>query len=146
MITPPNFESSSVQKFVKEIGYFIPQKNAPFFAFSKAINEPPICILWSRHWLPQMMPFFIFHLSFILYHLSLRVLLEGAKPAHLWSLTSKTSRVPSSHVPLRSFNMCRGQKIIVYYYYNYILYYIMLYNINIPLSLFPPSLENVEGA
>ena len=41
--------------------------------------------------------------------------------------------------------MCRGEKVIVYYYYNYILYYIILYNINIPLSLFP-TLGKVEGA
>ena len=42
--------------------------------------------------------------------------------------------------------MCRAGEIIVYYYYNYILYYIILYNINILLSLFPTSLGKVEGA
>ena len=41
--------------------------------------------------------------------------------------------------------MCRGEKVIVYYYYNYILYYIILYNINILLSPFP-TLGKVEGA
>ena len=41
--------------------------------------------------------------------------------------------------------MCRGERIVVYHYYNYILYYIILYNINIQLSLFP-TIGKVEGA
>ena len=41
--------------------------------------------------------------------------------------------------------MCRGERIVVYCYYNYILYYIILYNINTLLSLFP-ALGKVEGA
>ena len=79
-------------------------------------------------------------------HLSAQRLPNIIRSHHWYVYERKHHNIPTSHITIRSFNMCRGERIVVYYYYNYILYYIILYNINILLSIFLTSLGKVEGA